>query len=137
MRYSLQLIDGSPKPFVSAPDRGPSVRLRGTPDGYVGKTEIDARNRPQGPRSSSSPDNPTPRTTQRSGTTRAIPIGFSTLSAAAAMSPPPPAGRDRLCGEYWTLMADELIDAGAFDHVILAPVAVGASTIEQWAKAAR
>jgi hypothetical protein len=31
-------------------------------------------------------------------------------------------------------MSDQLIDAGAFDRVILAPVAVGASDIAQWAK---
>ena len=31
-------------------------------------------------------------------------------------------------------MADELIDAGAFDRVILAPVAVGGSTVAQWEK---
>ena len=31
-------------------------------------------------------------------------------------------------------MADQLIEGGAFDHVILAPVAVGGSNISQWAK---
>ena len=31
-------------------------------------------------------------------------------------------------------MADELIDAGAFDHIILSPVAVGASSMAQWAQ---
>ena len=43
-------------------------------------------------------------------------------------------GSTGFAGEYWSLMADELIDAGAFDRVILAPVAVGASDIAQWAK---
>ena len=43
-------------------------------------------------------------------------------------------GSTGFAGEYWTLMADELIDTGAFDHVILSPVAVGASSIAQWAQ---
>ena len=43
-------------------------------------------------------------------------------------------GSTGFAGEPWTLLADELIDAGAFDRVILAPVAVGGSSVAQWAK---
>ena len=43
-------------------------------------------------------------------------------------------GANGFAGEYWTLMADELIEQGAFDRVILAPLAVGGSNIAQWAK---
>ena len=43
-------------------------------------------------------------------------------------------GSTGFAGESWTLLADQLIDAQAFDRVILAPVAVGASNAAQWAK---
>ena len=76
-----------------------------------------------------------PQTAGRSGTARAIPTAFSTLWAADAMSPRLLFwARHGFAGESWTLLADQLIDTGAFDHVILAPVAVGASSVEQWAK---
>ncbi len=42
-------------------------------------------------------------------------------------------GSNGFAGEYWTPLADQLIESGAFDRVILAPVAVGGSRVAQWA----
>lgn len=36
-------------------------------------------------------------------------------------------------GSVWPILADSLIEAGLFDNVIIAPIAVGASTVAQWA----
>lgn len=37
-------------------------------------------------------------------------------------------------GEPWTPMANRLIESGAYDRVVLAPVAVGGSSIDMWTK---
>ncbi len=42
-------------------------------------------------------------------------------------------GSNGFAGEFWTPFADQLIASGAFDRVILAPVAVGGSKVAQWA----
>ena len=136
VRYSLQLIDGLPKPFVSAPESRPfALDSAGRLMSYAGKIEA-----------------PCPRQTQR--TAVILIAGQSNAANSAAqrhstrypervlnfiggrcyVAASPLLGSTGFAGEPWTLLADQLIDAGAFDHVILAPVAVGASNVAQWAK---
>ena len=42
-------------------------------------------------------------------------------------------GSTGISGEYWTLAGNSLVSAGAFDRVVIAPVAVGGSSIAHWA----
>ena len=136
VRYSLQLLDGLPKPFVSAPESRPfSGDSAGRLTSYAGKIEIQC-----------------PKQTER--TAVILIAGQSNAANSAAqrhntrypdrvlnfargrcyLAASPLLGSTGFAGEYWTLMADELIDAGAFDHIILSPVAVGASSMAQWAQ---
>ncbi len=59
-------------------------------------------------------------------------VNFSRGRCYAAASPL--LGATGTGGEVWTLAADRLIESGTFDAVVLAPVAVGASAVEEWAK---
>ena len=136
VRYSLQLIQGAPKPFVNEPESPPiAVDSAGRLSKYAGKTGVKC-----------------PKQTQR--TAVLLIAGQSNAANSAAqrhetrypdrvlnfmagrcyVAASPLLGSSGFAGEYWTLMADELIDAGEFDRVILAPVAVGASNVAQWAK---
>ncbi|MBV8797619.1 MAG: hypothetical protein JO136_21990 [Hyphomicrobiales bacterium] len=136
VRYSLLLLEGPPKPFLPASEAPPlALDSAGRLLKYAGKIEV-----------------PCPKQTQR--TAVLLIAGQSNAANAAAQrhetrypnrvlnfmsgrcyaAASPLLGSNGFAGEPWTLMADELIDAGAFDHVILAPVAVGGSTVEQWAK---
>ena len=136
VRYSLQLLDGLPKPFVSAPESRPFAGdSAGRLTSYAGKIEIQC-----------------PKQTER--TAVILIAGQSNAANSAAqrhntrypdrvlnfaggrcyIAASPLLGSTGFAGEYWTLMADELIDTGAFDHIILSPVAVGASSIAQWAQ---
>ena len=56
------------------------------------------------------------------------------ISGRCYVAASPLLGATGFAGEPWTLMADELVEQGAFDRVILAPLAVGGSNIAQWAK---
>ena len=42
-------------------------------------------------------------------------------------------GSNGFADQLWTPLADRLIESSAFDRVILAPVAVGGSSVAQWA----
>jgi hypothetical protein len=135
VRYSLQLLEGPPKPFVSASEAPPlALDSAGRLIKYAGKIEV-----------------PCPKQTQRTavlliaGQSNAANSGaqrhetrhpdrvLNFMSGRCYAAASPLLGSNGFAGEPWTLMADELIDARAFDRVILAPVAVGGS-VAQWAK---
>jgi Carbohydrate esterase, sialic acid-specific acetylesterase len=136
VRYSLLILEGPPKPFVYEPESPPlALDSAGRLLKFMGKTEV-----------------PCPKQTQR--TAVLLIAGQSNAANSAAqrhetrhpdrvlnfmagrcyVARSPLLGSTGFAGESWTLMADQLIDAGAFDRVILSPVAVGASNIAQWAK---
>ena len=136
VRYSLLILEGSPKPFVNTPESPPlAVDSAGRLMKYAGKVEV-----------------PCPKQTQRTAVlliagqsiaansaaqrheTRHPDRVLNFMSGRCYVAASPLLGSTGFAGEPWTLMADELIDARAFDRVILAPVAVGGSTVAQWAK---
>jgi hypothetical protein len=136
VRYSLQLIDGTPKPFLNEPESPPlAVDSAGRLLRYAGKTEVQCPK--QTPRTAvlfiAGQSNAANSAAQRHATRYPDRV-LNFLGGRCYVAASPLLGSSGFAGEYWTVMADELIDAGAFDRVILAPVAVGASNIGQWAK---
>jgi hypothetical protein len=136
VRYSLLILEGPPKPFVQEPESPPlALDSAGRLLKYAGKIEA-----------------PCPKQTERTavlliaGQSNAANSGaqrhstrhpdrvLNFMGGRCYVAASPLLGSNGFAGEYWTLMADELIDSGAFDRVILAPVAVGGSNIAQWAK---
>jgi hypothetical protein len=136
VRYSLQLIDGLRKPFVSAPESRPfAADSAGRLMGYAGKIEIQCPEQTRGTAVIliAGQSNAANSGAQRHATRypdRVVNFAGGRCYVAAS----PLLGSNGFAGEYWTLMADDLIDAGTFDRVILAPLAVGGSKVEQWAK---
>ena len=136
VRYSLQLIEGLPKPFVSAPESRPfAVDSAGRLLGYAGKIEIQC---PQQTRGTAviliaGQSNAANSGAQRHNTRHPDRV-LNFAGGRCYIAASPLLGSNGFAGEYWTLLADQLIDAGTFDHVILAPLAVGGSKVEQWAK---
>jgi len=59
-------------------------------------------------------------------------VNFYNGSCFVAASPL--LGSDGTRGEYWTLLGNLLVDTGAFDTVVLAPVAVNGSLVSRWAR---
>jgi Carbohydrate esterase, sialic acid-specific acetylesterase len=136
VRYSLQLIDGPPKPFVNEPESPPlALDAAGRLLRYAGKTEV--RCPKQTPRTAvlliAGQSNAANNAAQRHATRYPDRV-LNFIGGRCYVAASPLLGSTGFAGEYWSLMADQLIDAGAFDRVILAPVAVGASNIAQWAK---
>ena len=136
VRYSLRLIQGLPKPFASAPESRPfTVDAAGRLMSYAGKIEVDCPE--QTARTavifiagqSNAANNAAQRHSSRYPD-RALNFAGGHCYAAAS----PLLGASGFAGEAWSLLADRLLEAGAFDRVVLAPVAVGASTVEQWAR---
>lgn len=136
VRYWLFLLDGPEKPFVLEPESPPvAVDPAGRLSKYAGKTEVQC-----------------PRQTQRTavlliaGQSNAANSGaqrhftrhpdkvLNFMNGRCYVAASPLLGSNGFAGEYWTLMGDQLIDAGVFDRVILAPLAIGGSDIAQWAK---
>jgi Carbohydrate esterase, sialic acid-specific acetylesterase len=136
VRYSIQLIDGLPKRFVSEPESRPlALDSAGRLISYAGKTEVQCPNQTR--RTAvlliAGQSNAANHGAQRH-VTRYPDRVVNFMGGRCAVAASPLLGSTGFAGEYWTLMADQLIDAGTFDQVILAPVAVGASDIAQWAK---
>jgi Carbohydrate esterase, sialic acid-specific acetylesterase len=136
VRYSLQLIDGPPKLFVNEPESPPlALDAAGRLLRYAGKTEIQCPK--QTPRTAvlliAGQSNAANNAAQRHETRYPDRV-LNFMSGRCYVARSPLLGATGFAGEYWTPMSDQLIDAGAFDRVILAPVAVGASDIAQWAK---
>ena len=97
VRYSLQLLDGLPKPFVSAPESRPFAGdSAGRLTSYAGKIEIQCPKQTERTAVILIAGQSNAANSAASGTTRAIPIGFSTLPAAVAISLPRP---------FWALPA--------------------------------
>jgi hypothetical protein len=136
VRYSLFLVEGPPKPFVLEPESPPlALDPAGRLLKYAGKIEV-----------------PCPKQTERTAVlliagqsnaansaaqrheTRHPDRVLNFMSGRCYVAGSPLLGATGFAGEPWTLMADQLIDAQAFERVILAPIAVGGSNIAQWAK---
>jgi hypothetical protein len=136
VRYSLALIEGPPKPFVNEPESPPiAVDSAGRLLTYAGKTEVPCPK--QTPRTAvlliAGQSNAANSGAQRHSTRHPDRV-LNFMGGRCYVAASPLLGSNGFAGEYWTLMADELIDEGTFDRVILAPVAVGGSNIGQWAK---
>ena len=136
VRYSLQLLEGPPKPFVNEPESLPiALDSAGRLMGYAGKTEAPCPK--QTPRTAvlliAGQSNAANSGAQRHQTRHPDRV-LNFISGRCYVAASPLLGATGFAGEPWTLMADELIEQGAFDRVILAPLAVGGSNIAQWAK---
>jgi hypothetical protein len=136
VRYSLRLIEGLPKPFASAPEARPfTFDPAGRLLGYAGKIEVKCPQ--QTPRTAviliSGQSNAANSGAQRHAT-RFADRALNFVGGRCYVAASPLLGSTGFAGEFWTLLADQLIDAKVFDSVILAPVAVGGSNVEQWAK---
>ena len=136
VRYSLQLLEGPPKPFVNEPESPPlALDSAGRLLRYAGKIEVPCPKQTQ--RTAvlliAGQSNAANNAAQRHGTRYPDRV-LNFMGGRCYVAGSPLLGSTGFAGEYWTLMADQLIDAGAFDRVILAPVAVGGSNIAQWAK---
>ena len=135
VRVSLQLIDGRPSPVSIMPG---SRRLAMDPAGrllnYPGKIEVQCPGQRPGTAvlliagQSNAANSGAKRFTTRYPDRV---LNFIAGRCFAASSPL--LGSNGFAGEYWTLLGDRLIESGAFDRVILAPVAVGGSRVSQWA----
>jgi hypothetical protein len=136
VRYSLQLIEGPPKPFVNEPESLPiAIDSAGRLMRYAGKTEVACPKQTE--RTAvlliAGQSNAANNGAQRHSTHHPDRV-LNFVGGRCYVAASPLLGSTAFGGEPWTLMADELIDQGAFDQVILAPVAVGASNVAQWAK---
>jgi hypothetical protein len=136
VRYSLLLLEGPPKPFVYEPESPPlALDSAGRLLKYAGKIEVPCPK--QAERTAvlliAGQSNAANSAAQRHETRYPDRV-LNFMGGRCFVARSPLLGATGFAGEPWTLMADQLIDAGAFDRVILAPVAVGASNIAQWAK---
>ena len=136
VRYSLQLVQGLPKPFASAPESRPfTLDPAGRMLNYAGEVEVKCPE--QTGRTAviliAGQSNAANSAAQRHGA-RHPDRAFNFVGGRCYVAASPLLGASGLAGESRTLLADRLLDADAFDRVILAPVAVGSSTVEQWAK---
>ena len=136
VRYSLMLLHEAPKPFVLETESPPiAMDTAGRLLKYPGKTEAPCPK--QTPKTAviliAGQSNAANSGAQRHKTRYPDRV-LNFVSGRCYVAASPLLGSNGFAGEYWTLMADELIDEGAFDRVILAPVAVGGSDVAQWRK---
>jgi hypothetical protein len=136
VRYSLRFIQELPKPFTGFPESRPlALDSAGRVLDYAGKIEVTCPE--QTGRTAviliAGQSNAANNAAQRHSS-RHPDRAFNFVSGRCYAAASPLLGATGFAGESWTLLADDLLDAGAFDRVILAPVAVGSSTVEQWAK---
>src|SRR6204780_326397 len=136
VRYSLQLLEGPPKPFVNELESPPiAIDSVGRLMRYAGKSEVKC---PKQTRRTAvvliaGQSNAANSAAQRHETRHPERV-LNFMSGRCYVAASPLLGSTGFAGEPWTLMADELIEQGAFDGVILSPLAVGGSNIAQWAK---
>lgn len=136
VRFWLHFIEGRPKPIAIQPE---SRRFKADPAGrlldYPGKIEVQCPEQDQ--RTAviliAGQSNAANSGAQRHSTRYPDRV-LNFLGGRCYIAASPLLGSTGFEGEVWTLLADQLIDAGAFDRVILSPVAVAASKVEQWAK---
>ncbi len=62
---------------------------------------------------------------------------FNYLDGKCYAAGSPMLGADNTMGEYWTLLADKLVERGLYDDVVVAAASVGGSTAQDWAPAGR
>jgi Carbohydrate esterase, sialic acid-specific acetylesterase len=135
VRYPLKLIEGRPKPVSVMPEsRHLAIDRAGRLLDYPGKVEVQC------------PD-PTPGTAVIliAGQSNAANSGaqrhtthypdrvLNFVAGRCFVAASPLLGSTGLAGEPWTPLADQLIQSGSYDHIILASVAVSGSAIFQWA----
>lgn len=58
---------------------------------------------------------------------------FNYIDGKCYAAASPLLGADNTMGEYWTLLADQLVQRGLFDNVILSVTSVGGSMASDWA----
>ena len=125
-----------PKPFTSAPESRPfTFDPAGRLLNYADKVEVKCPEQTGGTAVIliAGQSNAANSAAQRHRT-RYPDRAFNFVGGRCYVAASPLLGASGLAGESGTLLADRLLDADAFDRVILAPVAVGSSTVEQWAK---
>ena len=136
VRYSLHLFQELPAPFASAPETRPfKTDSAGRLLSYQGKIEVNCPE--QTSRTAviliAGQSNAANNGAERHNTRYPDRV-LNFVAGRCYVAASPLLGSTGFAGESWTPMADELLGAGAFDRVILAPVAVGASSVAQWAK---
>lgn len=62
---------------------------------------------------------------------------FNYIDGKCTAAASPLLGADNIMGEYWTLLADRLIERGLYDDVVLSVASVGGSTAQDWAPGGR
>jgi hypothetical protein len=76
-----------------------------------------------------------------SGETRHVPGGgvynFNFLDGKCYEAKDPLLGASGTGGSVWTRLADKLVDSGEYDTVVLVPLAVGSSSVVDWAPAGK
>ncbi len=135
VRFPLQLIEGRPKPISMAPEqRHVAMDRAGRLLDYPGKIEVRCPDQDPGTAviliaGQSNAAN----SGAKRHTTRYPDRILNFVAGHCFVADSPLLGSNGFAGEYWTPLGDQLIDSGAFDRVILAPVAVGGSRVAQWA----
>ena len=121
-------MEGRPKPISAMPkSRQLAMDRAGRVLDYPGKIEVRCPD--QGPRTAviliAGQSNAANSGAQRH-TTRHPDRVVNFVSDRCFVAASPLLGATGFAGELWTPVADQLIDSGAFDRVVLAPVGVGA-----------
>lgn len=136
VRYPRQLIEGRPKLISIVPEaRQTAVDRAGRLLDYPGKVETQCPEQAPGTAviliagQSNAANSGAAR-----HMTRYPDRVLNFVAGRCFVAASPLLGSNGSAGELWTLLADKLIDSGAFDRVILAPVAVGATKVAQWAE---
>ena len=135
VRYPLQLIEGQPKPISMMPElRHTAMDRAGRLLDYPGKIEVQCPDQNPGTAvvliaGQSNAAN----SGAKRHTTRYPDRVLNFIAGRCFVAASPLLGSNRFAGEYWTPLGDQLIESGAFDRVILAPMAVGGSRVAQWA----
>jgi len=135
VRFPLQLIEGRLKPISMMPESGPVAMDRaGRLLDYPGKIEVRCPDQDPGTAviliaGQSNAAN----SGAKRHTTRYPDRVLNFVAGRCFVAASPLLGSNGFAGEYWTPLGDQLIESGAFDRVILAPVAVGGSRVAQWA----
>jgi hypothetical protein len=136
VRFPLQLIEGRPKPIAMMPEsRHAAMDRAGRLLDYPGKIEVQCPE--QGPGTAviliAGQSNAANSGAERHATRYPDRV-LNFVAGRCFVAASPLLGTNGFAGELWTPLADKLIESGAFDKVILAPLAVGATKVAQWAE---
>ncbi len=135
VRYPLQLIEGHPKPIPMMPaGRHEALDRAGRLLDYPGKVEAQCpEQRPGTAVILIAGQSNAANSGAKRYTTRYPDRVLNFVAGRCFVAASPLLGSNGFAGEYWTRLGDQLIESGAFDKVILAPLAVGGSSVAQWA----